>query len=312
MKSEGLYITLLPGGKIKRHLSTRKGEVPLEDTTIGDELIRLSECNHVHLYGAIKEIWLYADTVTQDGAAFAAAVDGILDTLRRENVQRHTLLLTLLDDRPNQFRPFSFTDEAYFIAETLSRAMLPDGRVYRVLDALSRGRKIDLLDEYFMLRQSEAVVRFTYGESLTAQYQFRSEEQYYIFLLQQFLLSEPRGTVCQYCGQFFIPKTAKKTLYCDRIIRDGKTCKQIGARLKHRERVAANRVVSEFTHTRDVLTHRLNRTGEDKKKSPVDLTDPEFCLRLAAATDARNRFLAGELSEDEAMEIIHVPRIWEL
>ena len=33
---------------------------------------------------------------------------------------------------------------------------------------------------------------------------------------------------------------------------------------------------------------------------------------LTAATDARNRYLAGELTEEEAMAIIYVPRKDEL
>ena len=42
------------------------------------------------------------------------------------------------------------------------------------------------------------------------------------------------------------------------------------------------------------------------------MTDGEYVQWLAAATDARDRYLAGELTEEEAMAIIYVPKKDEL
>jgi hypothetical protein len=190
--------------------------------------------------------------------------------------------------------------------------MAADLTVFRVLDALSNGLSINPEDEYFALSKSIAVVTFTFGETLTAEYQFRSEEHYYIFLLQNFLLSDPNIAVCQYCGRFFIPKTRKRTIYCDRIIRDGKTCKQIAPNMTHRERTASSRVLTEYNRTKDMLLHRLDRICEDKRSSPIDLTYADFCKWQKAASDARCRFLAGEITEEEALQIIHVPTMREL
>ena len=134
----------------------------------------------------------------------------------------------------------------------------------------------------------------------------------YIFLLQHFLLSDPKVAVCQYCGHFFIPKTRKRTRYCDRIIRDRKTCKQIAPHMTHRERTASNRVLTEYNRVKDMLLHRLDRTCEDKRSSPIDLTYADFCKWQKAAFDARCRFLAGEITEEDALRIIHVPTIQNL
>ena len=57
MNNEGLYIRLLSDGTIKRRLVTILGEVPLEDTTIAEELIGLCDTNNVPMYQEIKEIW---------------------------------------------------------------------------------------------------------------------------------------------------------------------------------------------------------------------------------------------------------------
>ena len=102
------------------------------------------------------------------------------------------------------------------------------------------------------------------------------------------------------------------TKYCDRIVRNNRTCKQVAPGLKKRERDAAHLVTSEFERIKDMLFHRRDRMDGKKKTSVIDLTDEEFVRWLEAATNARNRYLAGELTEKEALEIIHVPRKREL
>lgn len=186
--------------------------------------------------------------------------------------------------------------------------MAADITVGRVLSALSDGMPIDLDEEHDMLRQSSAYVTFTFGENLTAEYRFRSEEQYFIFLLQHFILSKPNVAVCQFCGRFFIPKTRKKTLYCDRIVRDGRTCKQIAPHMKRKERIAASRAFTVFKRVKEMMEKRYDRTGDDKKPSIIDITYDQYADWLCSAAKARDRYLAGELTEEEAIAIIHVPK----
>ena len=57
-----------------------------------------------------------------------------------------------------------------------------------------------------------------------------------------------------------------------------------------------------------MLFHRKDRSDMDKKASVIDLTDEAYIQWLTAATDARNSYLAGELTEEDAMAIIYVPR----
>ena len=312
MKTDGLYITLFPDGKIKRYLQDGGSKIPLDDTTIAGEIINLSEQNHIHLYQAIKEIWAFAGRTGDDGnnLEFAIAIETFLHRLRKENIIRYTLLMTQIGDHPND-RPFARWDIqecAMFIAEHFSQAMAADITVGRVLSALSEGTPIDLDEEHEMLRQSSAYVTFTFGDPLTTEYQFRSEEQYFIFLLQHFILSKPNVAVCQFCGRFFIPKTRKKTLYCDRIVRDKRSCKRVAPHLKRKEKIAASRVLSEFKRVKEMMEKRYDRTGDDKTPSIIDITYEQYFEWLLLATDARDRYLAGELTEDEAISIIYVPK----
>ena len=82
--------------------------------------------------------------------------------------------------------------------------------------------------------------------------------------------------------------------------------------LKKRERDAAHLVTSEYERIKNMLFHRRDRMGGNKKASVIDLTDEAYIQWLTAATDARNRYLAGELTEEDAMAIIYVPRKDEL
>lgn len=153
---------------------------------------------------------------------------------------------------------------------------------------------------------------FTLNNTLSVIYVFRSYEQYYRFLLQHFIVSKPKIAKCQYCGGYFIPKTQRKTLYCDRIVKDGKTCKQIAPHENHKKLASSNRVIAEFDLSKGRMLRRMERTGVDKKESPIDISDEDFCRWLEKATDAKNHYLAGGLSEEEAIRIIHMPTIQEL
>lgn len=55
------------------------------------------------------------------------------------------------------------------------------------------------------------------------------------------------------------------------------------------------------------MFRRTDRTCVDKQKSPIDLTYAQYYAWLDDATIARDRFLTGEISEEEALATIHVP-----
>ena len=314
MKNEGLYIKPLPDGTIKRRLITILGEVPLADTTIAEELIGLIDTNNVPMYQAIKDIWAYSsfvDRSKKDLREFERVLGAYLHWLRNRNLIRYSLFMTTyedLDEKPDYRTPEGATK----LANLLTESMAPDYVVDRTLYALSKQTAIDLDDEHHFLKESCSITHHLLEDTMEEEYQFRNEEQYYIFLLQQYLLTSPNLISCQFCGRYFTPKTRKLTKYCDRITRNSKTCKRIAPGLKKRERDAAHKVTSEFMRIKDMLFHRKDRAGEDKKSSVIDLTDGEYLQWLAAATDARDRYLAGELSEEEAMAIIYVPTKDEL
>ena len=308
----GLYLSLLPGGKIKRHLSTGNGEVLLGETTIEDELIHLSEQNNVHLFQEIKELWAIAEAAKRDSSCiqeYTQAVEAFLCRLKEENMLRYTLLMTMMEDQRREDHGDEQTDPAnpYYFPLRFGEAMSADIIVYRILAALSEGDPLKLEEEHYLIDQAKAIVYFHFEEKLTAEYLFRSEEQYYIFLMQNFLGSTPCIAKCRYCGEFFIPKSKHRTLYCDRVIRNGRTCKQIAPYENHKQLAAVNSIVAEFDRVKNLMFRRADRACADKKVSPIDLTYEEYYTWLDKAAVARNRFLTGEISEEEALSIIQAP-----
>ena len=61
-----------------------------------------------------------------------------------------------------------------------------------------------------------------------------------------------------------------------------------------------------------MLLHRVERAEYDKRESPIDLTREEYYTWLDKAVCARDCYLAGQLHEEEAIQIIHMPTIQEL
>ena len=132
------------------------------------------------------------------------------------------------------------------------------------------------------------------GDGLTTQYHFRSAVDYYHFLLLQFVSGHPAVAWCHCCGRYFIPKTKKKTLYCDRILKDGKTCKEWGPVLKHRQKAAQISVVEEFDRTKRRMYKRYERAEFlNKEPSEKDLSYEEYYQWLDRVVRARDDYLAG-------------------
>ena len=106
----------------------------------------------------------------------------------------------------------------------------------------------------------------------------------------------------------FVPKTAKKTLYCDRIIKDGKSCKIGGPILKHKLQAQNKKVVEEYDRAKQKMYTRYERaTDPNKKVSKKDLTYEEYYDWLEKATQARDDYLAGKLTAEETLKNIKVP-----
>lgn len=315
VNKDGLYVTLLSNGKVKRHLIAGGNEMPLSETTIAEELIQLTEHNFADLSSVIMTLYESLDAVHNEPDGFSnyqQYIEKVLCKMESTDILSGTLARTMLIDMEDE----TILNEWYGTSHVLesinklySMLWARDAATY-VLDDLCKRIPVDLasgMDEVRHLAVTQ-VFTFSLDNVLTSHYFFRSEANYYFFLMQQYIASKPNIAKCQLCGRYFLPKTRKKTLYCDRVIKNGKTCKQVAPRLKRKELAAVDRVVGEFDRCKKMQYVRFLRTGPDKMPSIIDITPPEYWAWLTKASEALASYLVDEISEDEALAIIYVPK----
>lgn len=312
----GLYISITADGKIKKHISTLNGDVQLPDTTVSEELISFAEESFTRIVKPYRDLYALTKNIEQQEQGYTAFLNAVEEFLSMQDTVGpvySTLTKTSIMDYVNNYNdPNNKVHTANEILIILMAPVNMQRITETVLEDLCNSSPIEDLIAYRLLKQTQVTAVFTFFDELHTEYIFRGYDKYYRFLLQNFVASKPNVKKCHYCGRYFIPKSKRNRKYCDRIIREGKTCKQIAPRLSHRERAAADRVISEFNRTNDMLLHRLDRCDGNKKPSPIDWTREQYYEWLEKATIARDRYLAREVSEEEVLAIIHVPTIQEL
>ena len=112
-----------------------------------------------------------------------------------------------------------------------------------------------------------------------------AETGFYHFLLMEFVKRGYRVARCECCGRFFCPKTKKRTLYCDRILKDEKNCKHWGPILKHQFAAGQSKVIEEFDRARQKMYKRYERTRDVlRTKTDKSLTPAQLWYWIESAT----------------------------
>lgn len=315
----GIYLSLAKDGHIKRDLTGPAGKISLEDTTIQDELILFSELNFEPYALVVDLVRNCAGSIMVqdeghygevDMKEFQFMVDTVIDlvtTMEKETPLYGTLLRTQIEDRitaddGTAMYPIHTGQE---LVALLTRIMQFQFVVNEVLHDL--GEKSPLAPEkYEGLWELPVTEILTLGDGLSTQYHFRSAVDYYHFLLLHFVADESNVTLCQCCGRYFIPKTKKKTLYCDRILKDNKTCKEWGPILKHKLAAQRSEVIEAFDRAKRKMYKRYERAAYqiNQKPSEKDLSYAEYYEWLDRATKARDDYLAGKIAEAECLQQI--------
>lgn len=320
----GLYVSVNDNGTIKRNLTVKNGEtIDLASTTVNDEIIAFSELNfkyYAELLEHIENMCEDSYVEVTDGDFGEAGIDidayteilktvhKLIEALEESNPLHGTLLRTLLEDQipPDDGSAMYLINSEAKITDCLSSVMQLQFLINDILYDLRNGSPLDMENKYSIFKTAEFTQIQTLGEKTTVQYRFRSLIDYYIFLMMRFIENQPSVTLCQCCGKYFIPKTKRTTLYCDRIIRNGKTCKQIAPALKHKRDASRDSVIETFDRTKKKMYKRFERTNDFSHTSANALTITQYYDWLSKAEQARNAYLAEKISAEEALEIIIV------
>jgi len=148
----------------------------------------------------------------------------------------------------------------------------------------------------------KAVSFFENGEEIKYLF-FDDVEKYYAYLMFLFYNRKEMPCECELCGGYFIPKTKKKALYCDRVFKDGKTCKEIGPGIKHKMQTEKDPVLETYEREKNKMYKRMERAqlfGETPKSISAD----EYFAWLDKAKQVKNQYLKDEITAEDALEAI--------
>jgi hypothetical protein len=317
---KGLYVSLLPKGKIKRVLVTDQDVLELPEVAIVDEIIGFSELNFGPYAKVVDYLWTIAKAIPSPAAGLTQeeinayellldTTEDLVETLTQEDFLGGTMLRIHLERiLPPNFRSPDTADQTKdAIISGTSELMRFQFHLNQLLYDMKDGMPLDMDGQYRIFKHATASLWLTLDDELTSEYFLTSSARYYGLLTLYFLAMKPRVLRCQCCGRYFIPKTKKKTLYCDRISRNGKTCKQRAPALKHKRTAKNQTVIEEFDRAKWRMYKRYDRTLDEKSASEKDLSLLEYYEWLRQATAARDAFLRGELSQEDALRIINVP-----
>ena len=316
----GLYVTLEKDGNVKRNLITESGEQELPVTTIKDEIIEFSELNFWPYSKIVDVIEEFADKIKTEGkekpteedlkifTQLTSLTEGLINELEENSPIASLLSETMIVDSVPVF------DGSIECIETIKNIIpvvlrsIVDFNLF-VNDTfynIYTGNTLDEEGEHYFLSQIMLQQELTFHGELTARYFFRNLTDYYIFLLMQFLSTKLKIVRCECCGRYFVPKTNKATKYCDRILKDDKTCKDLAPSLKHKKMVLTDKVVEAYDREKRKMYRRYERNDGKIYMSPKGITYDDFYIWCDAATDARDKYLKGELTAEEALNIIEV------
>lgn len=319
----GLFVSVNGEKLIQRTIVTRAGTVAVPDTTITEEILRMTEMDLTSYRIFADEIEKLANASVilskKDGqwdfqidpvrfAAMRQQLYARIEEYEKQDPFDGGLLHVMADDV--LYHWFGEANESFGAVDGLNYSMSQTIGIYMqvmdVLEQLAEGEQPDLTGFASILAEGEFRQILTYDGTLKAKYRFCSHEEYYSFLMMHFMAGHPRVRQCQHCGRYFIPRTNRRTLYCDRVIRDGRTCKELGPVQKHKRAAGNNEVIEAFDRNMRKMRKRCERAMDARDEQSDRAVYNVYCDWLEQARKARDGYLAGEVTKEAALEVICV------
>jgi hypothetical protein len=119
--------------------------------------------------------------------------------------------------------------------------------------------------------------------------------------MEMYFRQPKRIARCAHCWNYFLPKTKKETLYCDREWEDEKTCKQLGSIAQRRVDRYYDTALELFEAHRKRMSARHERYMQSNQKINTEfmLGINEYFDWSEIAKQARMDYLDGKISAEE-------------
>lgn len=86
---------------------------------------------------------------------------------------------------------------------------------------------------------------------------------------------------CPCCGKLFVPRSNRAEIYCDRLLINGKTCKQIAPKLMRKYKQMKDTLLDEYEHTKNRNYKHVERyENSNGDSSVIKLTFDEYSAWL--------------------------------
>ena len=93
-------------------------------------------------------------------------------------------------------------------------------------------------------------------------YSFNSLLSVYYFSVLYFIENNIPIKICKNCGKYFVPENRNSSIYCNRIYKDKKTCKEIGANIAYNEKLRKDEVNALYRKTLSAKKMLANRNPD--------------------------------------------------
>lgn len=166
-----------------------------------------------------------------------------------------------------------------------------------------------LPEDYFFCRNYGYEITnhdlFSNKSRLSQVFFFYNYSDYFVFLFLKFAEQQRRVLECPCCGKLFVPKSNRAEIYCDRVLINGKTCKQIAPKLARKLKQQNDPLLEEYERAKNRNYKRVERyENADKSSDVIPLTFNEYKAWLDKVSEMKRLYLQGKVSAEELKETI--------
>ncbi len=191
----------------------------------------------------------------------------------------------------------SFVIQSGFIITPTKKGKLDFEKVEEINDQNITGTK-ELLSKIHEGQQ---------GVSILGCYIIENLEEMLFFEFTEMLKKGLVAKKCKLCGRYFVVKNRRRD-YCDRIYKDGKTCKEAGSKITYKKTVGEDAALREYNTIYNRMASRCFRAeGKlDSEYSGKDITKEQFEAWSKKAQKARQDYVSGKITAGQMLSIIDV------
>ncbi len=312
MKQFGLHMIIHENGDLERIIIEENQEIELPPVNLKDVIIDLSETRHDGYIILLKALDEKLKNITSDNAdhfekaeQFLDLVYKACDAISENDMVMGYLTKSLVDGTLFFNSGKSLTEQLDCVIQNLNHILFISIELDYILTQMSKGKTIDFDNKCLHTKFCEVNQSFyRTNNGVQIGYRVQCIMDYYVLLIHKFIELNPIVCKCQACNRFFIPKTKKKTLYCDRVLNNGKTCKEVAPALKHKLEAMKDEVISTFDKEKNKMYKRLERTNDFNSNTEKSLGFADYYSWLDKATKARNNYIQGNINKAQALKII--------